>query len=99
MSKSNPMHHDTQTQQTQQEQQPLFADTEPMIYETERYGELPLRKARQGSDVLCQIRVNEQWRTFAVFSDFDDFATTRTREAMRSAERDLNAVVRQVLKL
>jgi hypothetical protein len=80
-----------------QAQVPLFADTEPMLYETERYGELPLRKARRGSDVLCQVRVNEQWRTFAVFSDFDDFATTRTRDAMREAERDITAVVKRVM--
>jgi hypothetical protein len=86
-------------EQVKQVQTPLFADTEPMLYETERYGELPLRKARQGSDVLCQVRVNEQWRTFAVFSDFDDFATTRTRDAMRQAQRDINAVVRRVLNL
>lgn len=76
---------------------PMFEDTQPMLYETERYGELPLRKARQGSDVLCQVRVNEQWRTFAVFSDFDDFATTRTRDAMREAQRDVTAVVKRVM--
>lgn len=87
------------TSQTNQTQSTLFADTEPMLYETDRHADLPLRKARQGSDVLCQVRVNEQWRTFAVFSDFDDFATTKTRDAMRAAERDINAVVRRVLNL
>lgn len=85
--------------QTNQAQTTLFADTEPMLYETERYGDLPLRKARQGGHVYCQVRVNGEWRTFAMFSDFDDFATTRTRDAMREAERDINAVVRRVLKL
>lgn len=87
------------TSQTNQTQSTLFADTEPMLYETDRHADLPLRKARQGGHVYCQVRVNEQWRTFAMFSDFDDFATTKTRDAMRAAERDINAVVRRVLKL
>ena len=48
---------------------------------------MKVRKVNDGNHILCQILVNQEWRTFAQFSQFDDYATTKSNQAIREAER------------
>lgn len=45
-----------------------------------------VRKIKSGNEIYCQIEIEGEWHTFSKYSEFDDFATTKSnRECLAVA--------------
>lgn len=40
-----------------------------------------VRQVRSGGHIVCEAVVNGEWETFATFSEFDDFASSKANKA------------------